>query len=121
WIAEELGLSEETMRVIRIGGLLHDVGKIGVPDEVLRKPGRLTDEEFDLMKRHPELGARIVGVMPGMETILDIVRSHHERWDGRGYPDGLAGDAIPMLGRLTAVADAVSAMTTNRPYRKAME
>lgn len=121
WIAEELGLSEETMRVIRMGGLLHDVGKIGVPDEILRKPGRLTPEEYEVMKRHPHLGALIVAGVPGMEPIIDIVRSHHERWDGQGYPDGLACEDIPLLGRLLAVADAFSAMTTARPYRKGLE
>ena len=121
WIAEEMGLSEESLRLIRVGALLHDVGKIGVPDEVLRKPGRLTPEEYEVMQRHPRLGALLVGAVPGMEAILDIVRSHHERWDGQGYPDQLAGQAIPLLGRITAVADAVSAMTTARPYRKALD
>jgi diguanylate cyclase (GGDEF)-like protein len=120
WMAEELGLSEETMRTIRIGGLLHDVGKIGVPDEILRKPGRLTPEEFEVMKRHPRLGELIVGGIPGMESILDAVRSHHERFDGHGYPDQLGGESIPFMGRLLAVADAFSAMTTDRPYRKGM-
>ncbi len=121
WMADELGLSEETMRTLRIGGLLHDVGKIGVPDEILRKPGRLTPEEFENMKRHPRLGELIVGGIPGMESILDAVRSHHERWDGTGYPDQLSGEDIPFMGRLLAVADAFSAMTTDRPYRKGME
>lgn len=121
WIGEELGLSEETMRVIRVGGLLHDVGKIGVPDDILRKPGKLTDEEYEILKRHPQLGALIVGGVPGMAFIVDAVRSHHERWDGRGYPDALAGEAIPLLGRLMAVPDAFSAMTTSRPYRKGLE
>jgi putative nucleotidyltransferase with HDIG domain len=120
WMAEELGLSEETMRTLRIGGLLHDVGKIGVPDEILRKPGRLTDEEFEIMKRHPRLGEMIVGGIPGMSSILDAVRSHHERWDGMGYPDRLKGEEIPFMGRLLAVADAFSAMTTDRPYRKGL-
>jgi diguanylate cyclase (GGDEF)-like protein/putative nucleotidyltransferase with HDIG domain len=120
WIAEELGYSEATHRVIRIGGLLHDVGKIGVPEEILRKPGRLADEEYETMKRHTQLGALIVGSVPGMESIIDIARSHHERWDGSGYPDGLKGEDIPLMGRLLAVADAFSAMTTERPYRKAL-
>lgn len=120
WIAEELGMSEDTMRTIRMAGLLHDVGKIGVPDEVLRKPGRLTAEEYEIMKRHPRLGELIVGALPGMEGVVDGVRSHHERWDGEGYPDGLAGDDIPLLGRILAVGDAFSAMTTDRPYRKGM-
>jgi diguanylate cyclase (GGDEF)-like protein/putative nucleotidyltransferase with HDIG domain len=121
WIAEELGLSEETMRIIRMGGLLHDVGKIGVPDEILRKPGRLTPEEYEVIKRHPHLGSLIVTGVPGMEAIVDIVRSHHERWDGQGYPDGLIGEDIPLLGRITAVADAFSAMTTDRPYRRGLD
>lgn len=121
WIAEELGLSEETMRTVRIAGLLHDVGKIGVPDDILRKPGRLTPEEFEVMKRHPRLGELIVSAIPGMEGIVDGVRSHHERWDGAGYPDQLGGEDIPFLGRILAVADAFSAMTTDRPYRKGME
>ena len=116
-----MGLSEETLRALRIGGLLHDVGKIGVPDEILRKPGRLTDEEYEIFQQHPLLGAFIVGSIPGMEGIVEVVRSHHERWDGKGYPDGLQGEDIPLLGRIAAVADAVSAMTTNRPYRRGME
>jgi diguanylate cyclase (GGDEF)-like protein len=121
WIAEELGLSQETMRIIRTAGLLHDVGKIGVPSEVLRKPDRLTPEEYEIIKRHPRLGELIVGAVPGMEAIVDGVRSHHERWDGHGYPDALAGENIPFLGRLLAVPDAFSAMTTDRPYRKGMD
>ncbi|MEO7719310.1 MAG: HD domain-containing phosphohydrolase [Capsulimonas sp.] len=121
WIAEELTLSEETMRVIRIGGLLHDVGKIGIPDEILRKPGRLTPEEYEVLKRHPRIGALMVGAVPGMESILDAVNSHHERWDGQGYPDAMAGEEIPLLGRIMAVADAFSAMTTDRPYRKGLD
>jgi diguanylate cyclase (GGDEF)-like protein len=121
WIAAELGHSDDTMRDIRIGGLLHDVGKIGVPDSILRKPGRLTAEEYEIMKQHPHLGALLVGALPGMESSLDAVRSHHERWDGKGYPNGLAGNEIPLLGRILAVADAFSAMTTDRPYRKGMD
>ena len=121
WIAAEMGQSDETMRDIRIGGLLHDVGKIGVPDSILRKPGRLTLDEYEIMKQHPSLGALLVGAMPGMESALDAVRFHHERWDGKGYPSGLAGEEIPLLGRILAVADAFSAMTTDRPYRKGMD
>jgi putative nucleotidyltransferase with HDIG domain len=120
WMAEELGYSEATMRVVRLAGLLHDVGKIGVPESILRKPGRLTNEEFDIMKQHPQFGAHIVSATPGMEEIVPGVCAHHERWDGKGYPDGLAGEAIPFLGRLLAVADACSAMTTSRPYRQAL-
>ena len=127
WIAEEIGLSQSSMRAIRIGGLLHvggllhDVGKIGVPDEILRKPGKLTDDEFEIIQQHPVIGALIVSGVPGMQFIVEIVRSHHERWDGRGYPDGLSGENIPLLGRIVAVADAFSAMTTTRPYRRGMD
>jgi diguanylate cyclase (GGDEF)-like protein len=103
---------EEVMHIIRVGGLLHDVGKIGVPDGILRKPGSLSKEEFEVVKRHPVLGALIVAGIPDMAPIADIVRSHHERWDGKGYPDQLRGEDIPLLGRLMAVADAFSAMTT---------
>jgi response regulator RpfG family c-di-GMP phosphodiesterase len=101
-LAQELRLSEETMRLIRIGGMLHDVGKIGVPAEILRKPGHLTEEEYEAIKQHPSLGAMIVGAVPGMEGIVDAVRYHHERWDGKGYPDKLAGTDIPMIGRIIA-------------------
>lgn len=121
WIAQELGLSEEAQRTIRLAGLLHDVGKIGIPDEILRKPGHLTDEEFDVMKQHPEVGAFMVGNIPGLSDIVPGVRNHHERWDGAGYPDGLAGEAIPYLARILAVPDVFSALTTDRPYRKGME
>jgi diguanylate cyclase (GGDEF)-like protein len=120
WIAEELDFPEDVMHIIRVGGLLHDVGKIGVPDGILRKPGSLSKEEFEVVKRHPVLGALIVAGIPDMAPIAGIVRSHHERWDGKGYPDQLKGEDIPLLGRLMAVADAFSAMTTTRPYRLAM-
>lgn len=120
WIAEEIGMSEDAMRAVRRAGLLHDVGKIGVPDSILRKPGKLTPEEVEIIQRHPRLGELIVRAIPGLEDVIDGVRSHHERWDGAGYPDQLRGDEIPLMGRLLAVADAFSAMTTDRPYRKGM-
>ncbi|BCM89824.1 cyclic di-GMP phosphodiesterase response regulator RpfG [Abditibacteriota bacterium] len=120
WIADELGLDEETRRTIEVGGMLHDVGKICVPQDVLKKPGRLTDTEFAAMQTHPSLGALLVGAVLPDAGVLQIVRSHHERYDGRGYPDSLQGEDIPLLGRLVAVADAFSAMTTSRPYRKAL-
>lgn len=120
WIGAELACSSETMRTIRLAALLHDVGKICVPAPILRKPGRLTDGEYEIMKQHPIVGAMIVRALPGGADIVDGVEHHHERYDGQGYPAGLAGDEIPFLARLLAVADAVSAMTTNRPYRKGL-
>jgi diguanylate cyclase (GGDEF)-like protein len=119
-IARALELDESTMQTIQLAGMLHDVGKIGVPDGILRKPGKLTDEEFDQMRQHPVFGALIVGAMPGMDEVMLGVRYHHERWDGRGYPDRLAEKDIPLIGRIMAVADAFSAMTTSRPYRKGL-
>lgn len=119
-IAQELGLDEKTKQTIAVAALLHDVGKTGVPDLVLRKPGGLTSDEFDIIKQHPMMGAAIVGAVAGMEDTLDCIRHHHERWDGEGYPFGMIRDECPLLARLMAVADAMSAMTTDRPYRKAM-
>lgn len=121
WIAEELGLSDEEKHLLRLAGLVHDVGKIGIPDEVLLKPDMLTADEYETMKQHAVLGAVMLAALPGMEPIVPIVRSHHERWDGNGYPDGLAGEEIPFLARLLAVADAFSAMTADRPYRRGMD
>lgn len=120
-IADQFGLDLETRRTIQIAALLHDVGKIGVPDRVLRKPGKLTDEEYEAIQQHPLMGAVIVGAVPGFEDTLDAVRHHHERWDGGGYPFGLHGEETPFLARVVSVADAFSAMTTDRPYRKGME
>lgn len=119
-IARNLGMDEEMLQTIQVAALLHDVGKIGVPDHILRKPSGLTDEEFEAIMRHPQMGALLVGAVPGFEAILDAVRHHHERWDGVGYPAGLRGKEIPLMARLMAVADAFSAMTTDRPYRKSM-
>ncbi len=113
-----LGLDEATLRTLQVAALLHDVGKIGVPDRILRKPGRLTKDEFEAVRLHPMMGAVIVGAVAGFEDTLDAVRHHHERWDGGGYPFGLAGTETPLLARIMAVADAFSAMTMDRPYRK---
>jgi putative nucleotidyltransferase with HDIG domain len=101
------------------GFLLHDVGKVAIPDGVLHKPEPLADAERRLMNRHPEIGAEIVGAVPFLEDAARIVRSHHERFDGTGYPDGLAGEEIPLAARVFAVADALDAITTDRPYRAA--
>jgi diguanylate cyclase (GGDEF)-like protein/PAS domain S-box-containing protein len=119
-IAEELGMGEAAKQRLGIAALLHDVGKIGVPDHILRKPGKLTEDEFEAVRQHPTIGAVIVGAVPGLADTLDAVRHHHERWDGGGYPSGLNGQEIPLTARVMAVADAFSAMTTHRPYRKGM-
>ncbi len=118
--AKKLGLHEEDIEIVKYSGLLHDIGKIGVEEAILNKPGRLTDEEFAHIKQHPELGARILADMPYFEKIVPLVRHHHEFYNGKGYPDGLAGESIPYGARLLSVADAFEAMTSNRPYRKAM-
>jgi diguanylate cyclase (GGDEF)-like protein len=120
FLADRLGLSDEMQKSLRIAALLHDVGKIGVPDDILRKPGRLTPYEYGIVKQHVALGDLIVRDVPDVENIRDGVRYHHERWDGEGYMVGLAGENIPLIARILAVADAFSAMTTSRPYRKAL-
>jgi diguanylate cyclase (GGDEF)-like protein len=117
-IGTELGFEGERLTRLRLAGLLHDVGKIGVPDAILNKPAKLTDDEYEAMKRHSLLGYDIVQAAD-MELEARWVRHHHERYDGRGYPDGLAGDAIPLEARIILVADAFEAMTSDRPYRKA--
>jgi HD-GYP domain-containing protein (c-di-GMP phosphodiesterase class II) len=103
-----------------MGALLHDVGKIGIPEAILNKPGPLTDAEFTVMKRHTVIGADIISGIPGMDEVVSLVRSSHERWDGVGYPDGLAGADIPRGACVIAVCDAYHAMTEDRVYRKAM-
>ena len=103
-----------------MAALLHDIGKIGVPDNVLLKEGKLTDEEFSVMKQHPVIGERMLTSVEFLSDLLPAIRNHHERHDGKGYPDGLAGEEIPFFARCIAVADAYDAMTTDRPYRKAL-
>jgi putative nucleotidyltransferase with HDIG domain len=115
-----MGYSETDLAVLRLGGLLHDIGKIGVPDAVLNKPGRLEPGEFNLMKQHTVIGDQIIQAIPQLQVIAPIVRSHHERVDGRGYPDGLAGETITPLARITAIADSFDAMTSDRSYRRGM-
>jgi putative nucleotidyltransferase with HDIG domain len=119
-LATELQLSAEDMELIRIGTPLHDVGKIGIDDAILRKPDRLTSAEYEAMKLHTVKGDEILATCAELSAVRPIVRSHHERWDGGGYPDGLAGEAISPLARVVAVADAFDAMTSDRPYRKGM-
>jgi diguanylate cyclase (GGDEF)-like protein/putative nucleotidyltransferase with HDIG domain len=120
FVAEQIGLPADLRRSLRIAGLLHDVGKIGIPDRILRKPGRLTDEEFAVVKQHVALGDAIVRDLPDLDEIRAAIRHHHERWDGEGYLHRLAAEEIPLLARIIAVGDTFSAMTTSRPYRKAL-
>lgn len=114
------GMGVEQAERVRIAGLVHDVGKIGVPEAVLCKSGKLTEEEFDAIKKHPEMGYKILKDLPLLEDILPGVLYHHERWDGRGYPHGIAGEAIPPIARIIALADTFDAMSSNRSYRSAM-
>jgi putative nucleotidyltransferase with HDIG domain len=119
-VGEELGLSGRDLKAVRMGALLHDVGKIGIPEAILNKPGPLTDAEFTVMKRHTVIGADIISGIPGMDEVVMLVRSSHERWDGLGYPDGLRGHDIPRGACVIAACDAYHAMTEDRVYRKAM-
>jgi putative two-component system response regulator len=118
-LGEALSLSPDDLAALRRGAYLHDVGKIGVPDAVLQKPSRLTDVEFDLMKRHTIIGERLCGTLRSLAPVRSIVRHHHELLDGSGYPDGLRGDAVPLLAQIVAIADVYDAITTTRPYRMA--
>jgi len=120
-IGKHLQLPADQMRNLRISALLHDVGKIGIDDRILRKPGALSDEEFEVMKGHPDKGAAIMGGVAQLIDIIPGMKYHHEKWAGGGYPDNLKGDEIPMQARIVAIADTFDAMTTNRPYQKAME
>ena len=119
-LGEELGLERERLDVLRFAGLFHDIGKIGVPDAVLTKPDRLTELEYAIVKRHPEDGARIVGRLHSLHAAVPAILHHHERWDGNGYPQRLRGEAIPLEAAIVGLADAVDAMTTDRPYSAAM-
>ena len=119
-IGKELGLEQEKLEILRIGGLFHDIGKVGIPDSILLKPGKLTDEEYTEIKKHPSTGARILSSAKIFEDFIPIVKHHHERYDGFGYPDKLKGEEIPYLARITAVADTFDAMTSKRPYRNSL-
>jgi HD-GYP domain-containing protein (c-di-GMP phosphodiesterase class II) len=120
-IAQRLGLSDEECEKIRVSALLHDVGKIGIDDKVLKKPAALTDDEYEIMKQHPQKGYKILSHIPGMKEFLPGMYMHHEMVDGKGYPQGLKGDEIPLMGLIVAVADTFDAMTTDRPYQRAMK
>ena len=119
-IAEEMGLPDKDVERIRIAGLFHDIGKVGVPDAVLLKPGKLTKEEFEEIKQHPVDGEKIMASYAPFKELLPIVRQHHERYNGSGYPDGLVGENISLGARITAVADCFDAMISNRVYRKGL-
>ncbi|WP_448515858.1 HD domain-containing phosphohydrolase [Pseudothermotoga sp.] len=119
-IARKLELDERQVRLIACAALLHDLGKLAVPSTILNKPGRLSPDELQIVKQHPVVAAEIIQHIKGLEEVAKIVRHHHERWDGKGYPDGLSGEEIPLGARILCVADAFEAMTSNRPYRKAM-
>lgn len=119
-LAELLGLEGDDLIQIRRGALLHDVGKIGIRDYILLKPGGLSEEEFAIMRRHPQIGVKIIERVRGLRQTLPIIEAHHERWDGKGYPHGLAGEQIPLEARILAIADSFEAMTADRAYRPAM-
>ncbi|MGH3132638.1 MAG: HD-GYP domain-containing protein, partial [Gaiellaceae bacterium] len=120
-LALEIGrrerLSDPDLEALELGAVLHDVGKIGISDSILMKPGPLTAEERAAVERHPEIGDQMLAPLALLEPVRPIVRHHHERWDGSGYPDGLAGKDIPLLARIVAVADSIEAMSSSRPYR----
>lgn len=119
-IANRMAFDDEELRTVMFGSLLHDIGKMGILDEIINKPGPLTADEWELMRAHPVVGAQIVEKMEFLNDTIDIVRHHHESWNGKGYPDGLRGEDIPLKARIVTVADSFDAMTTDRPYRKAL-
>jgi len=119
-LAQEAGFSAAESAKFSLGGFLHDIGKIGVPDAILRKPGRLTDEEFDVIRTHPDMGRRMLAGHPLSRLVQDAIHLHHERPDGQGYPLGLAGARVPLMARIVGICDAFDAMTSHRPYRAGM-
>ena len=119
-IGTKMGLDEQTLHTLKIGGLFHDIGKIGIPDSILLKESKLSDDEYSQIKNHPTIGAHILGNATVFQDIIPIVKYHHERYDGRGYPSQLAGTKIPLVSRITAIADAFDAMTSKRTYRDAV-
>lgn len=119
-IGKKLGLLESDIKTLKIGGLFHDIGKIGVPDSILLKPGKLTDDEYSEIKNHPSIGAHILSSASIFSNLIPIVKHHHEKYDGNGYPSRLSGTDIPYLARITSVADTFDAMTSRRPYRDAI-
>ena len=120
-LGQKVGLSDEELKLLKIGGLFHDIGKIGIPDSILLKPDKLTDEEYSEIKNHPSIGAHILGSAAAFKEMIPIVKHHHEKFDGRGYPSGLKGEEIPYLARIAAIADTFDAMTSRRSYRNALD
>ncbi|MET0067734.1 MAG: HD-GYP domain-containing protein [Candidatus Thiodiazotropha sp.] len=122
-IGQRLGLNEVEMNILALAAGFHDIGKIGIPDHVLLKPGRLSDLEYDVIKEHPIIAANMLRSLdnPFIDQVADCVLHHHEQWDGQGYPDGLAGEQIPVIARIISVVDAFDAMTTTRSYRTQMD
>jgi cyclic di-GMP phosphodiesterase len=118
-LGERIRLPEDQIRALRRAGIVHDIGKVVVPDAILLKPGPLSDEEIAIMRRHPVVGEKICEPLRTFGAVLPIIRHHHERFDGSGYPDGLRGDDIPLTARVLQLADVFDALTTDRPYRKA--
>src|SRR5262249_48215561 len=118
-LGREIGVSEEERAALYRGGYLHDIGKVGIPDHILLKPTALSTAEYELMKQHPIIGDRLCGNLRSLRLVRPIVRHHHERLNGTGYPDGLRGDDIPLLAQIVSIADAYDAMTSDRPYRTA--
>ena len=119
-VGERLGMADGDAAALKSAARLHDIGKVGIPDRILHKPDRLDPDEWQVMRCHPGWGAEVLAGMPGMADVATIVRSHHERWDGRGYPDGLAGDDIPLASRVIGVCEAFCSLTADRPFRPAL-
>ena len=120
-LGKSIGLSEKELRELEIAALLHDIGKIGIPDSVLLKPAKLTVAEFEIMKSHPQRSGKILEQIASLRALIPAIRHHHERYDGLGYPDGLKGNEIPLYARIILIADTFDAMTSTRPYRLALD
>ncbi len=118
-LGQEIGLAEEQITALRRAGVVHDIGKVAIPDAILLKPGRLTEEEWEIIRQHPVVGERICAPLKSFRSVLPIIRHHHEKYDGTGYPDKLRGDAIPIAARVLQIVDVFDALTTERPYKKA--
>jgi putative nucleotidyltransferase with HDIG domain len=119
-LAEAAGFDAEKTDIVKNAGLLHDIGKVGIPESILTKPDKLTEEEYDIMKRHVDISISIIKHVPGLIKVIPAIMGHHERYDGKGYPRGIVGENIPIEPRCLCIVDAFDAMTTDRPYRKAL-